>query len=680
MTRAAATITLSAALLGCQPDTTLHPPTCPSLPPGPGEVVIGEARCDAFQIVGGAAASADVGLATADLRLVLRAPTASLSLAGLGGGTLIDAAPWGSRDGLLEAAPLVQGGWLMSARATEVPGGLRLDGVIRSLPDAVAPGDGQPASVTWRPDPTGPWIHLDGADGLWLHTEGDATRVGDWLVVGDVVYGHDGVVAQDLGGALRIEGVTRMLVASTSEAWAHRPGPTQQVALTAPGAREVRAWRDGELVHIQRVEGGEATLTLPADATEVQVFAPEQAPSPRRAPAPQLHLSPGSKGSLVVRVAWSDEPRRPVRLRWRDNLHRVGEALLPPDGDTLDVGAGRYELELSAGPTFPSRQVHVEVLPGAKAPITVRLERTFDPGQLILASLSTPSARSRTRRSSDAQVARDAAGRGLQWAVFTAEDDAGTFDPGADAAPWILGLTGAKLTRRAGGSVLGWPWSGSARRAAGGVPATQDDVLQAVHDHAWSGPSSPRRTRVPLELLQQLGGVGWQLDPVPTQIELPAPGFPPFPRWQRWFDRLDEGVPLNPAGPLLWVAVPDPQRFGTPDVTRSLLRGRYATGTGALLVLAAEAGSNAVEGTRRLRVLAHPAGTAVSNLALLTTGGELLQQWALPIGGRTVTTEVELGSWVIAVAWSDDGAAWAVTAPLWLRDPGAPLPDTADEE
>ena len=51
----------------------------------------------------------DTYLASPHLRLVIRHPQAARSLAGLGGGTVLDIAPWGHEDIAYEWAPLVGG-------------------------------------------------------------------------------------------------------------------------------------------------------------------------------------------------------------------------------------------------------------------------------------------------------------------------------------------------------------------------------------------------------------------------------------------------------------------------------------------------------------------------------------------------------------------------------------------
>src|SRR5690606_34212908 len=133
-----------------------------------------------------------------------------------------------------EVAPLVDGGWLVLDDVEIGDDHVTLRGVLRARPDRPVDSEGTRHEVTWSIRPDEPWLHLDGADGLWIHPAAEPRLVGGWAVHDRVVYGHDGRVEADLGGALRVSGASGLLVAPPAEAWAEVPTSRTRIAGTAP--------------------------------------------------------------------------------------------------------------------------------------------------------------------------------------------------------------------------------------------------------------------------------------------------------------------------------------------------------------------------------------------------------------------------------------------------------------
>ena len=129
-----------ALVAGCQPrpEFLSSSEDCQSATPSKGDVVVGPVTCDAQQIPSGEGRGSDYYLANHHFRAIIRHPETSLSMIGVDGGTLIDAAPWGYRDRLHEALPLVGGGWLDVDVFEVGDSEILVGGTVVSLPDQLA--------------------------------------------------------------------------------------------------------------------------------------------------------------------------------------------------------------------------------------------------------------------------------------------------------------------------------------------------------------------------------------------------------------------------------------------------------------------------------------------------------------------------------------------------------------
>jgi hypothetical protein len=655
----------------CQPSATpAGARSCPEQPLAAGEVWAGQLVCRDQRFTDGDGRPEDYWLANSRLRAVVRHPQASLTLAGVGGGTIVDAAPWGRADAVLEVAPLVAGGWLSVDDLRVSADAITLAGVVTALPDrAPGPADGERREVTWRVGPDEPFLRLEGADGLWVHPSEALDLLDGWLFGARVALGTDGVLEEDLGGAVRYAGVTRVWITEPAEALAASPGPHQALSGFAEGAATVRLFRgDAWVGTLPVADDGAFGATIPTDIDGVQAHGAGRPPSPVRAPGEGLSLRLGAPATLDLAIGWEAARPRPVRLRWSAADGRSGVDALDPLGESLALGAGVYTLELSAGPWVTPRTLRVELAPDSAARLGTRLVGAFDPDPYVYAALSWPAARSRTVRAIDQERLRDAVLRGLSFVVATAEDDVGAAVPYVSDAAWIRAETGARLTHPDGWDLVAWPWRAASRRSASGVPSLARLAPLDSLALAWGGAGTDRTLTADLELLQTLDAPSWSVFPRPELVGLPAPGFPPFSRWRTWFDWLDAGRFLLPSGPRHWLDVEEPDRYGAVDLLRAVHRGRFATGTGAWLDLRVdEAGPGEVlpgppptddtglatrgpvEHAVRLRV--QGGAFAIRHLALVTTGGVLAATWETPDGALEVVETVPLDGWVVAVAW-----------------------------
>lgn len=697
-------------MLACQVEAEPTAATpCPTLPLVAQQTWVGALVCREQRFAaGGDGRAEDDWIANSRFRAVVRHPNASLSLPGLGGGTIVDAAPWGASDALYEAAPLLGGGWLDVAEHEVIGDRLVLRGRVRALPDRPEiEAEGELREVAWRVQPDDPWLHLEGADGLWLHPSTHLDLLDGWLVGDQVVYGHDGVIEQDLGGALRLTGLTGLLIATPQEAWAHRPGPHATLGGLAPDAEQVRLYRGAAWVGTVPVdETGAWSTVAPADVDGVQAWADGRAPSARAPAGEAVNLTLGAAGTAQLQLGWPAGRPRKVRARWTDGGQRAGEALIAPEGGTLRLGAGAFDLRLSAGPAFRERELRVEI--GADEVVTVRatLQAAIDPGGRVLATFDWPGARSRTQRATGPERLRAAIGEGFEYVVSSAHDDVDAPTAYLDDAAWVRWESAARLTT-APWSITAWPWREDLRKSGHGAPRVQPADPLASHELAWGGAGSRRRTRVDLAWLQEVQAPPWSVQPRPAFVSLPSPGFPPHRAWSTWFAWLDAGVYLLPAGPSHWLDVGFPLNYGPVELDRALNYGAFCTGTGALLDVwidgygpgsllppptpppidtgpTAESGLQAAPDptpvdpptpdTRHVALRLQPGATTVRHVTLYTAQLGAVQTWDTPAGAWVWEGDLVVGSWVVALGWSDTATDWVVTSPVWVTPPLSDLP------
>ncbi len=634
-------------------------------------------------------------MANSRFRAILRHPQGALSLAGVGGMTVVDAAPWGRADPIYEAAPLVDGGWLSVDQVVEGVGHLVVSGEVRAIPGQPVPSSaGERRHVTWRLSADDPWLRFEGADGLWLHPSADLDLLDGWFWSDRVVLGHDGQLTEDLGGAVRIEGASGLLIATPEVALQHKTESTRRLTGLALDAIVLTLWSQGEAIGLAPVdtEGG-FDLDIPSTVDAVQATATGRAPSDLVAVDNVSVLRVGAPASLDLRIAWEDATPRPVRMRWTATDGRAGETLLDPLGEVISLGEGVYEVALTAGPTVQSRQLRVELSADSEQRLGTTLNGIFAVPRHIYAALRWPGSRSRTVRDSPERRLRDAVGRGLSFVQLTAEDDVAGGAAYVSDGAWIRWDSGTTLTHPAGWQVSAWPYPDPARRNAHSAPPVRDLSPLDTLGLAWGGVNTDRNLAVSLSWLQSVDLPPWAFDPRPDHVVLPPPGFPPFRAWQTWFDWLDAGRFLLPSGPRHWLDVEDASFYGPVDIRRSLNRGNFSTGTGAWLdlkvddvgpgeVLEPSATPDTDTSTHtphHIRLQLRDSFTGLDHVGLLTSGGVLVDSWPVTEGELDIEATVELGAWVLALAWADNGADWVVTAATWTHPPAAlPPTDTAD--
>ena len=270
---------------------------CDAAPPPEGQVLVQTLSC-AEQIPdeGEGRVGADLYVATAYARGVLRHPQDALTLSDTGGLTLIDWAPWGEADVLHELVPLVGGGWVRPETWTLGPAEVEVRGPVGPLPDdAPVRALGQETTVRWVFDPERPCVRAEGADGWWLHGAGAVVRHGRSLRRGDVAIVSTGEVVHDLGGALRL-GEGELCIGSPVEAW------------SAVGTQALEGISDGEVELasatglVGRLPRGTVDARVPSDVREVRAVANDAAPGPWHPVGTDILLATGPRGSVELEL------------------------------------------------------------------------------------------------------------------------------------------------------------------------------------------------------------------------------------------------------------------------------------------------------------------------------------------------------------------------------------------
>ncbi len=664
---------LALALAGCQPGPEpTNDVECPAEPLPQGAWFVGISPCSSVLIGDGEARrSSDVFVANSEFRGFIRAPQYSLSQLGVGGGTLIDFSAWNYRDRVHEVLPLVDGGWL-DVDTFEVDGNTVLvGGTVASLPDRPAQAVGERREVVWRVEPDDPWLYVDGADGLYVHGKGPLEPMLDGHLVGTAVYGHDGGVVEDLGGAIRIAGASAITTAPPDQALTRLF--TERTSLTgqAPGGEELLLLRGSETVwRVPLPSSGAFELEVPAEVDGVVAAAAEHAPSPRTDVGTGLELPVGAAGSLTLQLA----PAVPATVTWDDDHGRAGTLHVHDGSARLNRGAASYTLQVDAGPAYTPWSGEVVVEPDASPSVDIQLERLLPTTGYVLVEPNVGGDRSRDWRGTDAMALSASHARGAGFTILAPRDDLPAAPPSIDdiESGDATALQPAGMTWRPGtvlgtewGDIVVWPYTGNAQRNAHGAPSPRADALDTL---ASALRGNGRNSIVGLPFLQALGTPTWSVWPRPSLVRLQHPGPDPAVAWAAWWPWLDAGLPVMPVGPATWTRPTADGPLSATDVEHALLRGRSSAGTGPLVELAWGAAQAGDIGEAGASLHVHVWGCcALDRYAAIGEGGAVLAEGPLGPTPWQGEASVQPGRWVVFVVWSSTGPDWAVSGPIWLQ-------------
>lgn len=649
-------------LVGCAPTLTADSaaPSCFDSAPEAGQVRVKRLSCSDEVPRNGEARGTDFLLQNALVSVVVRSTGSSLTLVGAPGGTLVDFAPHGWNDRLLEAVPIVQGGWIASDEedfGVDADGAwVRLRGPVVSAIGIDADGGldagvferGEVAELVWRLPPDSQTLQIEGAEGLYLHGDRQTEAVQHGFYHAGLAYLTDADSVVDLGGAQRLGGVSQLAVGL----WAEAPGQLW------PDGPRAQGTCDGDRVEVRGEEGillgfldPAFDQALPAGATTLTCVAEGRAPGAPALPGEGLALEAGGEGWLWLRVSDTLGEELPALVTWSG-----GRVALPPGGAPVPLGAGTHAITVSHGPAFDPFEGTLTL--DGEAELSVTLRRAITAEGWTQADLWRQATPSRDSRAEPAEDLRLAAAGGARFVVQSATDEVGLPYTDDWEGLYLRARPGSLARSEAAGEVLAWSWDSNRRFSGHGatpwfglgatdllaaaMTAGQPDRL-AVVDAAWVAAAGPP--------------AGW--DPRPDLLRLRGPEDLPV-----LLELARRQVPIGVVGPVTWIYTGVDGQASAAACEQGLVLGRTVASAGPLLTL--EAAGQAIEaGTVFSMRLEAPYSARVQSLELWVDG-ERAASW--PIVRRddepfvVRSGAMEDTSWAVAVVVGED---WAVTSPLW---------------
>jgi hypothetical protein len=644
----------------------------------PGQVRARRMPCDDEAIAGGEGTRADWVIENAHARFVVRNPGTSLTLLGVAGGTIIDAAPPGGEDRLTELVPLVGGGWLEELELSSEQGAGEASITLSGVPAAISFLEHDPGlaarervGVTYRLGADDLALSIEGADGFWLLPMAEAEQAGSTLRQGGLMLGVDGELV-DRGGGLLGRGGSHLAAGE----------PSAVMAALWPGGPTISGQCDGEGVELlegSRVVGwlpvdeeGRFAGTAPAGVDGLRALAAGHAPGAPVAAGRDVTVPLGPEGWLGVRVADRYGRELSALVEARDGHGGMRALPVAAGGGWLPLGAGSWEVEVDAGPLYSRTSLWFPFLEGRRE-LEVIVDGPGPPSGWALADLGVEAWPSRSHRVAPAHALARAAARGVGFAVISASDEVASAEL---EQPWERTTTGSGTQAQSDhqGSVLAWPVNANAKKAAHGAVAWSglgaEDILRVAAGKQGQG----RILAVDAAWLEAAGpSFGW--DPAPDIVRLDS-----YDDVLVYLGLLERWVALSPAGPLTWAWLGHGEAFTAVEVEQAMIEGRTVASTGPLMELRVDGeGPGALVESRgpqrvQLRLLA-PRDTPLAGAALVVDGVER-QRWDLE-----GAVEQERLSWsgsltsdryVLALAWGPqdqpDGH-WVVSAPVWTGSP-----------
>lgn len=532
------------------------------------------------------------------------------------GGTLIDAAIPGGEDLLMELIP--------SGDRSEITPESTSTEVWLHLPDF---------SYHLQADQAYLEIQADQApDALFAQRPG-LERVGATIRYGDDFVGADGASIENLGGRAYIHGIQRISV-ERNALWT---GESTEAEVDADTV--LASYQEQALIRIP-VEEGKISAVLP-EGTTLQA---------ERSGCRYEGLTQIACGSLQLRL--TDPWGEPLTGLLSDG---TSTWRIPPGGGLIPVGPDARPMTVEAGPAYSKAQLD---FPGGDAERSITLIPEIDRSHKALAVLSYTVAPDADTDTSPSSALDRLGGLGVEFAVLLSDIEVPGIPSSRRNRPW------AQAGVRENG-VWSWPWLANSKKSAHGAPNPAGlsalDLLSVVR-----GRSSDQRFSVVDATWAQaalaIPPSDWEprpdalylssLEDLPVLIEL-----------------LDAGQTLSPVGPYTWLGLEGDRNL--PAFNRAIVEGWTTAGTGPALSLQVSPRPSAAGFELQVRVEA-PAWMGIQSVSVWTTFGE--QRVALTETQEAhITLPIE-STWVLATVAGNpvepwEAAAWAVSAPLWLKAP-----------
>jgi hypothetical protein len=641
-------------LLGCVPD---YPEAgCDPRVMSAGEVRARRLPCSDELLSGGEGRRGDWVLESAAARFIIRDTPDALTRLGVAGGTIVDAAAIDGVDPLVEAIPLIDGGWLSTVEITAWSeadaAGLELRG---TLPDGTA------VTVRYTLPADSSTLLIEGIDALEVTPRPGTARIGSVLEYrADTLLGLDGEL-QDAGGVVRAEGAALLSVGARETVhdalWPDEPD-TRGVA----AGTWVEALGGDEVLARYPILSETYSGRLPPGTDAIRAVQDGAQDGPEVAPGGESRV--GESGGVRLRVTDGTARPHPATLYWDG----VPYPTLP--GEVARTGPGEGTGIIYAGPGHEL----VEVALSISEEVSLSVHQPLAVTPAVLADLSLLTAPDITERRDDDDILDEAAAAGIQFAVLVARDEVSSANP--RTSDYVLARAGSQSNGV--GQPVAWSWSPSSSRPAHG--AAKWEGLSAEDLLALMARRTERTTIVGTEWLAAAGDpLAW----IPAPDLVRVTGLSDLDTLTALYDAW---IALPPVGPLTWVEGLDAfAGFAEVDVEAMLQDGRTIATSGPRIVLTVDGeGPGALlqptgPVSLELRVEA-PSWIPLSGAALIGSGGEVLGSWELsgsePVRLTRQYTLRDPPDWILAVCWGEETAepyltqpAWAITGPIWMARP-----------
>jgi len=626
-------------------------------------------------IDGGEGLAQDWLVENAQLRAVFRHAGSALTQLNAGGGTLLDLAAVGQEDVLGEALPLLGEGWLTGASVEAV-----VEADVVGLDIVGAEG-----TVRWRLGVDDAAISVEGLDGLWVLPVADAVRYGNVLSVDERVLAVDGV-AEDLGGAVRYDGATKLSAGAPGTVYASVWAADTSVEGTSDGQR-VELLIGDESAGWLPVESGSFEGAVPQGVDGVRAIAEGHGPGEVQSPGTGLELSTGGLGALAVRVV--DDAGSPVAavVYARSSTSTAEFTAWPVSstGATLPLGAGTYQLLVYGGLYREFWQAADFVVEDGTG-LSVVLSEAYSPGDWVLADVRMPAWPDASSRRASADAFAEAAAHGVAFGVCVATDEVCTSSVAARWESSIAGRSGSMAVTESAGEIISWEWTANSKRPAHGAVAWSGLTAEDALALSEGGPNQERLLVVDKDWIGA-AGPAYTWSPHPDAVRLAA-----FDDREGLTDVAVMGVDTW-LGPFSWVSVSDRTTFSAVDVERGIVAGNTVATNGPWVHLSVgDAGpGETTQSTGELDVaveVSAPIWMGIYEVGL-DVDGETVETWTLDeqLDGTWTTQSVldlDFGvvqAWALGTGASPEpleGSRWAVTSPVWVGQPaGTSVIDTA---
>ncbi len=599
---------------------------------GAGQVRVKRVGCTSELPSGSEGRRGDLLVQNQHLSVVFRAPAEALSKHQIGGGTLIDVVPTGDRDRLIEAIPLVDGGWMSQV---EMDWGqddegvwVRLSGTSTAVPGLDPVAGGQPVQVTWRLGTDSRILTLEGASELYLHPGRDHVRVGTGFYRSGQALLTDAAAVEDLGGAVLLKDLSALAAGDWDPA--QQALYTQASAGSCPQGAIVQAL-DGQGEVVAWMPPVWDTL-LPQTARTLRCAAVSEIWGPE-APVGSEALAPGGYGT------WIPVGEGPAFFTVQGPL---GEQVVGP-GESLDLPPGTHSLVLDAGPVWAPIALDVEIKERVILFSSLDWIQEIAPQDHLLADFFRTPWPATTSRLEPMEDARLAAAQGFSYAVQSAPEQVGRPYTTGEVSE-VLRLRPGSVARGPQGEVWSIGWSRSLNPGFG-VPDTA--LLQDPQDllaMAMAPLDAGRLGIVDGDWVEQ-AGPAWSWEPAPTALRLRSLEDLPL-----LLELVAQGERVSVVGPLTWLEAPDSALPSAAQLERALVLGRSVATTGPWLKLEVPPERRIEGGVVDLDC------QGAEGVQLITAEGSL----DLPCAPARVVVP---RGWVVAVV---DEGAWAVHAPVWI--------------